>query len=532
MRGLGFANASSILTAEMVTRILPGPDLFRTLAFGLSVLAPMSAAHAEPVSLGDAIERTLSLSPAVQVQRVQVEGAQGDVRTARGAYDWAATVSYGEAFNKTPDFSSTTFKETEDVVGSRSVSAGVGKAFRNGVQVDLSNTLETTRDKSVAPLGTVGQNTVALSVTIPLLKGFGTKAATATERAAQRTLEATRFTSGQEIASEIYNLAVLYWRSRALDQNTMILEETFGRARNTATVLKERLDRGLMAPVEYQRSLAELQLREIDVDEGRQQAHAGRSKLAAQMGQADQTALPTAASAFPDPAPIAAMPPQNASGLTDYALAHRLDVKALEQQILVARINLYSAGDATRPQFDLNLTQSYKAARARYEHNEYEKFFYGSERSPSTSVMLTWSYPLGNNAALGKVTSRRAAYKKLEFDLTNLRNAISSEVAIAFEKLRSSRLAYDKAVSSQKVMQEVADVTMSKLNRGEATMTDLISVENRLAEARLKVIDSQSNYAQALAELRFVTGLLVEGVDEKVTVDPAVLLSLPAVAPQ
>ena len=48
-----------------------------------------------------------------------------------------------------------------------------------------------------------------------------------------------------------------------------------------------------------------------------------------------------------------------------------------------------------------------------------------------------------------------------------------------------------------------------KVKGGEASLTDLIDMEDRYLEARISEIEALRKYAVAIAELRFVTGSLL-----------------------
>ena len=56
-----------------------------------------------------------------------------------------------------------------------------------------------------------------------------------------------------------------------------------------------------------------------------------------------------------------------------------------------------------------------------------------------------------------------------------------------------------------------------KLDTGEATLTDMISVQDRITSVRLGLVRSLNNYSSSLADLRYLSGTLInknEGVHE------------------
>ena len=486
-----------------------------------------SPALGEPLTLGEAIEKTLKESPAVEARRVLVDSARGTVVQAAGEFDWNASLSMLIGNERTDSVSSTTLLESTSSTRSTSAIPAVGKQFREGYQVEITNTLETVRNKSL-PLGKVGGNTLALVVTVPLMKEAGYAATTATERTAKKSLIATQLLTGSEIVEEVYDVAVLYWQSLAAVLTEKALIDTFARSQSTTRILENRLKGGLMAPVEYSRSLAELRLREIDQENGRNDSFEARSSLLAKMGISDGASQLEITTDFPQPAEIANVVKLKAEPFINLALQNRLDKKALEAELDANRIDVEKAMDDLRPALDLKVSQSFASSGTRYDYNDHTDIYTLSDNiNVSSSVMLALSFPFGNNVAKGTLTSSKAEVMGSQLDIRALVSSIHSEVRVALDKLKSSRRNLERAAESEVVLSEVQKITMDKLSRGEATMTDLISVEDRLTESRLKIIISKSKYAQAIAELRYATGTLTSDLHEKLVIKPNVFLKIP-----
>jgi len=152
----------------------------------------------------------------------------------------------------------------------------------------------------------------------------------------------------------------------------------------------------------------------------------------------------------------------------------------------------------------------------------------GKERNgPDYSIGLTFSYPLGNNTALGNLASQKATLSSEQVALIFLNRTVQKEVSVAVDKIKSAARSYKLASESLALLNDVAEETSRKLQLGEATLTDLISVEDSLATGKIERVAALSDYAQALAELRFLTGTLAAGENENLEISSVAFKTLP-----
>lgn len=486
------------------------------------------ASYADVITLDDAIARTIAQHSDVKISKSSVVSAQGDVQTTQGSFDVALTGGISGSKADTATFSSTTFQESETTKRNQAYEIGVSKLFENSMSVSLANTLATERTAS-SPLKTVGTSEWSLTVSVPLMQGFGHDVTTATRNAAQKTLEATQLSSGHDISQQAYTAAVAYWSSLGIQLNYDNLTTAMDRASVTANTLEERQRGGELAAVEYSRSLAELRLTQVDVEDGRQKKYESQEKLALSIGNNDQDELPETVGPFPVPATPETLAKLDLKKLLNLAIDRRLDVKAQQKLIDAAGVNVMKAKDDTRPSLDLALSGGYTAARDNFSKEKTSVLYtnHDERNGPDYSVALSFSYPLGNNAANGVLSTSKQTAAQAELTLEKLRRTVRNQINIAVDKLKAAVRSYQLSAESLKLMEEVAVETARKLSFAEATMTDMISVEDRLTQGRLRMINAQSNYAQALARLRFVTGTMTTRAGDGYIIDASSFMTLP-----
>jgi outer membrane protein TolC len=495
-------------------------------ALSFSLLS--ATAYADPITLEEAIARTLSKHTNIKISHMDVKSAEGDVRAAGGSFDLGLSGSATVGRTNEASFSTTTLLESEVVTRAQTYTVGVSQAFRNSSTLSFSNTTGTSRIAE-SPLETIGASEWSIGFSIPLLKGFGEEMATATEVGTIRTLDSTRLASGYTISNQAYQAAIAFWTSLQIQINHQNLTTTMQRAGDTAKTLEERQQGGELAVVELQRSMAQFRLRQVDVEEGRQGKFEAQENLALAIGNEKSDTLPEAQGNFPKPAAAAILKGLDKEKYIELAGARRLDVKAQEKLIEVAKISLKSSKNNLLPDLSLSMSAGYTSAIDGFNPGKVHSLYDDAKErnGPDYSIGFSLSYPLGNNAAAGAMSSDKAALVTEELNLELLYRTVRKDVSVAIDKLQSAAVSYKLATESLAMMKEVAEETSRKLKLGEASMTDLISVENSLATGRIKETSALSNYAKAIAELRFVTGTLASGKDENLTFNSQAFKTLP-----
>ena len=487
-----------------------------------------TAAFAGPVTLEEAVSRTLSQHSGIKISKSEVQGALADVQITEGQFDVGLSGSVGLSDTDFASFDSTTFQENETSRREQSYKMGMSKQFENSVTVSLTNSLGTSHTR-LSPLYTVGTSEWTLSVSVPLMRGFGREATTFIQRTAEKTLAATQYSTAHDITKLVYSASTAYWTSLGIQESYKNLETTMQRANSTAQTLQERQKGGELTIFDYQRSLAELRLREVDLEEGRQRKYQGQETFAVAIGNTLTNDLPEAVGTFPELADAKTLALLSPDRLFSLAMARRFDLKAQMQLIEAAIINWKRNEDNTRPTLDLSLSSGYTAAQDNFSSSDtFDLYLREEERNgPDLGVQLTFRYPLGNNTALGAASSSKQAVVRQELQLEQLKRMVRNEVNVAIDKLKAASRRYTFAAQSLALMESVAGETMRQLNLGEASITDMISVEDRLAQGRLQKINAQSSYARAITELRFATGTLAQGSEKNLSFNANMFNKLP-----
>ncbi|MBF0189480.1 MAG: TolC family protein, partial [Magnetococcales bacterium] len=419
--------------------------------------------------------------------------------------------------------------ESETDTRTLSSTLGATRATRYGPSITLANVV--TRTYADTVLDPTITNSSSLTLSIPLLRGLGKLNASITELAAYKAVDAARLNASHQIALKVRTTIDAYWSVVGARKNLESLSTTMKRATKTADILDARLKGGELAPTEYQRSLAELQLRQIDIDDAERTLHIAQQNLLLTLGIDPDTpnVSLSLADTFPVPADAEQLEALDQKVLYERAKRGRLDVKALEVQIDSAEMQAKKAENDLLPQLDLGVTANMINPLFASSTDEIPRSYTDLRgmSGPNLTGTLTLSYPLGNHALKGAFKTQKEAVNTLRDSLRLTLLSIQTAISIAREKLVSAQRKYSKSQDSLRLLETVAADTMRQMNYGQAGMTDLISVEDRLASVRLRVNSAQLDYAKALSELRASIGALSSGEDPDMVFQADAFLTLP-----
>ena len=92
---------------------------------------------------------------------------------------------------------------------------------------------------------------------------------------------------------------------------------------------------------------------------------------------------------------------------------------------------------------------------------------------------------------------------------TKMIRNLQKDIASAMRSLKSASKSYVLTMESLKLLEIVEQEIDRKLDTGQATLTDMISVQDRITSVRLGLVRSLNNYASSLADLRYLSGTMI-----------------------
>ena len=478
------------------------------------------------LTLSEALQRLLANNPSIKVSQQSLDMARGDLLKAQGGFDW----TLGSQFSRSRDI--------EDIVGTndyKTESSAVGLSLSRKTRYGPTVTQQAqvvSLDYRSRPVDSTNYGTVIFQITIPLLKGSGLVSAAAGENASLAAVRASEYSLAHSVADSARDMINKYWQYLAA---TRQLEQARKAEQRVATLLQEtqllvdaeQLPRSSLSGVQASLAgkTAQHQARKYDVKEAWQ-------VLSLTFG-------PSAAALAEGPPPITDFPDLdnarlNLSGdLVSYliknALERRHDLLTQKEIIESNTILLNAAKHDLRPQLDMSLSVGYQGLeRGDGVPAFYEGLIHGKS-DPTWKAMISFSTPLENRWAKGNFMSKRAALESSRITTDALTAQIRTQVSLAVASLQS--LSAQLKASRESVAQYLKAVEdeREKLRLGFSTIFEVIDYQDRLAAAQVQLISVTSQLAQAVVDLHFYAGALIEKSQGQFLIDIASATSLPAV---
>jgi outer membrane protein len=476
------------------------------------------------LTLAETVTTTLESSPDIQLASYRTEASHG------------ALVAAGAPFDLQPR--STGLASRLHVIDPRDgapavqdqlvYTVGGRRLFRNGMAVAPELSLTRTHlstgpglDGSTAQLG--------LTMTMPLLRDRGGAATAAVERAAVRDYESSRLGFQHTTAQRVLVVAVAYWDYLAAMRRVEVFRASEARAEQTVGQTRTLVAAEERTPVDLTQILGNLASRTVSRINADQALVEARQALGLAMGIASERIplLPEPATDFPPPAPD--IPRSDPEQLLAQAYVRRADLGAAEQDLLSTSTLLEASRNELKPRLDVILGTGYEARVPGLGFDDFFAPVYRHRPKLNASVQLSYQFPPASSQSLvrGRLMQVASAQEQQRILRDELRRQITAGVWVAGEALRRGEAAMRASEEAVRLTQSTVQAQLRKFELGVSTLFDVIQAEDGLTSALLSQIQSQRNYAVAVATLRFQGGVLVENRDGRPAVEVARLLTPP-----
>lgn len=489
-----------------------------------------AADTARTVTLADAIAATLARQPGVEVARQQVLQRQGNLQSAGGRFDWTVGSFFSKEVSRVPTGAPPPFlAATRDDTAVYSV--GVGKQFRSGVGV--SPRISVVDAKNTGSPAPVSFADVGVTFTVPLLRGFGRNITGAEEMAARAGVAAQEAFARFQIERMVFDTTSSYWNSLAARRNLEILNDVAVRARRIYGIVEAFARGGELDSAALDQARALVASKEAEREDGELLYFESRQALGLAMGMqaAELASAPTATGEFPSVVDVAQLRTAVGEKYVAEALARRGDYQAAGLNVEAQQVLLEEVRGRMKPRLDLELQVGYTGRNARDSWFRPGRAVTSDRTGANVLGALTLEWPVANNVARGAYVSQRANTEQARLSSIQAANGIAASVLIGLETLRKTIAQYELSTQAVTTYQRAVAQTGEKLKINEASLTELIDVEDRYAAARRAQINTIRKYAVTIAELRLNTGTLTAVADQQATFDVRSLAELPPFAP-
>ncbi|MCP5049260.1 MAG: TolC family protein [bacterium] len=468
-------------------------------------------------------------NPDIQIEEMTVLSDKGEYQENKGGFDPTLTASATRvsAYSDYPldgsDWSPLLVFENE-------LSLTLAKEFRNGMtaEADISSTLvDAAKGTSL-----YNESAVTFTLCIPLLSGRGTASAGAVAQYYKILYEAQKLTLQHSVSDYVKQTAQAYWDYAAEVLTVEDLKKAEGRANQHLVEIKDLVNAKKAPDAEIDQAKAYHRTTTASRLAGEQTLLKAKYTLGILMGipfrQTGQLPDPTAD--FPtidlDRVNRAFSELQ---GFIDGAASARGDLLASDKNIEAAKVLVKKAKNETQNTLNLDVSVGYQGYNVDSKTvGSLLSAIWENTSGVTASVGLSYQLPIKNNTNIGTLVQYRASQKTFEIGKAQSLRSVSASIMVSLSNLKSILLELKELEESVEAYETAYKNEKDKYKEGKATQIDIITTENKLTAARVKVIAGKSKLAQEIVNFRFQTGTLTEFKGGKYSVTEKDLITLPA----
>jgi outer membrane protein TolC len=422
------------------------------------------------------------------------------------------------------------------VTNSLLANAGIQQGFASGAQVGLNfNNNHQYGNLANTIFNSYTGNSLGLTVTQPLLRGFGASLNRRYIRIAGNEQRIASLLFQQQLISTVYGVVRLYTDFVALYEDEKVKQETLTLAEKLLADTKAQVEEGTLAQVELTRANAQVFSARQDVINARglrEEQEAILKNVLTRRGNEEPAVqaarvIPMDTLTIPEKDEIRPM-----QDLISEALSGRPDLGQAQLQISNAQIGLAGARSLTRPEVDLvGIMQNNGLAGAfsPYASNlapggiggygtTLDQIF--TAKYPTYGIGVQVTLPIHNRIAEADLARDELNVKQAQVRLRQMQNQARLEVEDALIAMRRARSSYEAAVQARKLQQESLEAEQAKFEVGASTAFFVIQYESLLAQAKSTEVAAESSYVKARAALQRSMGTILE--ENHISLDAAI----------
>lgn len=433
-----------------MTRFLPCS--VRVLAT-LAVPAVLAAQQSPSVRLDEAIRLARGVRPAVVQARTNLQNADAQVRSARGAY--------------LPSLNAST-------TGTTSFSEGAATVNPNTGQLQRANTTNTSVN-------------LGLSASLDLFTGFrrgaDRRAAGATRGAAEASLTDAEYQSELAVTQQFFD-------ALAAQQLVRVRQAGVRRAEEQLALAVAKLRVGSATRSDSLRSLVNLGNARLALVQARSDVAARQAGLGRLLGETRRVA------AEDDSAFYAVLPALDTAAVLSEAEARSPRVQSTAATARAARAQLSAARSTYWPTLALS-------GSTRWNGNSSGNYDLSAQRQ--LSLGLSWALFDGFQREQG-VVARLSSLDVAEANAADARRELMASLTTQLAALDAAGLRIEITGTSVAAAAEDLRVVNERYRVGAATILDVLTSQESLAQAEVDAISARFDYLRAKAQIEALIG--------------------------
>ena len=379
----------------------------------------------------------------------------------------------------------------------------------------------------------------SVTLTQPLLRGFGRGVNLRYLRIARADQKISRLLFEQQVMDTIYGTSRLYFDLVSLGEDMQVKAESLRAAIKQRQDYESQEQLGTLAPINLTQAKALESSSRFALIQAqglyKQQEIILRDELL-------RTASPVFLAQFSEivPTDTIVVPEKleelDVPALVAQGLSARPDLAQAELQVETGRISAEASRNNARPQLNVYANAEIRgAAEQPYETlgtpgtglatTPQDLGAGGLEVSKIFQAGVQLTLPLRNRVAEADAARDAVQLRQVQVRTEKVAQQVREDVETAVVALQTAQAAYESATQSREYQAELLDAERDKLSVGQSTDLAVLQNEAYLAQARSTEIAARSNWMKARISLDYALGDLLE--KNHVELDDAIRGTLP-----
>jgi outer membrane protein TolC len=484
----------------------PPAGVLRRAALAAALLAAgalgaPAGARADALSLDNAVRLALANNRSIQVDNYSRAIARANLLAAYGTFDPAINFnrSYTQAYSASSATPDNGFLPPATLIEADYYSVGLGGLLPWGLQYSIGGTAQNQRG-AYNGFANNFLTTGGVTLTQPLLRGFGFGANLLGVRVARANRRISEWQYRQTVIDTITNVAIAYSNLAAAHEALRIAQKSRDLAAGLLSENERRFQVGSMSANDVTSARARTALREEAILIATRALRDSDNQLRLLLGEdafpADGPLLEIAAPIAPD---VTARPADDLK----QAYALRPDYQQARLGLEKGRYNAAAARNQLLPQVDFV---------GNYGYTGYDQNFAASRRQVADqdrraySAGVVVSIPLTFAKGRGQARAARLQVSQAEADLKRLEENIALAVAAAAGQIETTEKRVAATQAALKLTQQSLDEEIKKLRAGASSTFNVLYIQDQLAAAEYSFYQAQSDQRRAAALYEHETG--------------------------
>ena len=450
------------------------------------------SAHPLDLTLSKAIQLAMEKNLAIKVEAFNPKIAEAHITSKRGEFDPELRAGVTQGMNRADnDFEKRTAGFDVGIGGATSL----GSSYSLGLNTNAFDYN--------------GYNSGAgVSLTQPLLRGFGTDVNLASLRIARNNRQGSAWAFRQQVINVVTQTVYVYNELYAAQRSYDAARRSRELALQFEKDERRRVEVGVKTNLDVVTAQAEAAAREEAVILAQAAIDENQRVLKQLVTDDTQTLLSTPLNIVPPPTPSTAVVDVE-SGLHD-AFRQRPDYQQALLDLKNRHITVLKARNQTLPRLDLVGSLNLLGVTRDRAGSSYDFFGDSSSDPNSWSAGMVLRFPIGNRTARGDLTEAQLLKAQALVSLHGLEQKIIVDVANAASEITTSHKRIDSTQEALRLARESLEAGQARHVAGAATTFEVLQLQKKLMDAEAAEIRAESDYRKAISEYYRMTGVTME----------------------